>query len=105
MPDTAVNGHGLGRAHQGIQWVESSPIDHGEADLSLLLLLSNCSIKGLARGGALMQGKARGIRNGQGRIGGLDGQGLPHLHWLSLQTNPCCAIFSLGSVHAVSTLL
>ena len=69
--------------------MESSP------DLSLLLFLGNCSIKGLAGGRTLVQSKAWGVRHSQGRIGGLNGQRLPHLHWLSLHSNQWGA-FSLG---------
>ena len=64
---------------------ESSPSFY-ETDLSLLLFLGNCSIKGLAGGGPLMQGKAWGVRYSQGCIRGLNGQRLPHLHWLSLHS-------------------
>ena len=99
MPDQASYGHIPNRATQ-VFGMESSLTGLYETDLSLLLFLRNCSVKGLAGGGTLMQGKARGIRYGQGRIGGLNGQRLPHLHWLSLQSIQHCA-----SLHCVFGLV
>ncbi len=56
-----------------------------QAHLGLLLLLCKCSIKGLAGGRAFIEGEAGRIWDCQGRIGGLDGHSMPHLHWLCLQ--------------------
>ncbi len=72
-----------------------------QAHLGLLLLLCKCSIKGLAGGRAVIEGEAGRIWYCQGRIGGLNGHSMPHLHQLCLQqcsdNRSCTEYIMLGN--------